>query len=63
MLGSKGRLGSELILFSDLEHVAGQNYTSGQARVTTCVSFSCWTVDAFSNYVIKGWVRALVENI
>ncbi len=43
--------------------VAGQNYTSGQARVTTCVSFSFWTVDTFSYYVIKGWVRALVENI
>lgn len=65
----EGVLGSEVtILFSDLECVTGHNCTSVPARVATCVSRLCHTnmlmcVVLFTDYVIKGWGRALVEKI
>lgn len=69
VLGSEVTISSSLtILFSDLECVTGHNCTSVPARVATCVSRLCHTntlvcVVLFTSYVIKGWVRALVEKI
>lgn len=69
VLGSEVTIWSSLTtLFSDLECVTGHNCTSVPARFATCVSRLCHTnmlvcVVLFTGYVIKGWVRALVEKI